>query len=283
MGEGPFGDIYFDRIDSRDFGLPKSAILKLELAQLRIDELRIRQIRFVAEGHLEATRQLVEPDADGRSRIHQVLWSRREPVPAIIGLLVGEVAHSIRCALDHLAFALAQAGAALSGVTLSPDHERNVQFPVCDSDAQFWKAARRRLPFVEDRLIEWIRCRQPYNAMKVIPNQHPLSIVSRLDNVDKHRRINVVSDALVMFRDNWDSGLPEWRWTPATTPENAAIGQYEFDFPVSAEHTALAFDYGLFIDGIPRQGGKSWEVLQNCLAVTRGMVMAPLTAPYSSM
>ena len=279
MGQSHYGGTSFDGAEQLVPGLPSTTLQKLALAAFRIGEFKDEELSFIEGQRLEVARKVVGQDQYGRSTTHQVVWVRREETPNVIGLLLGEIVHAIRCALDHMAFSLVTSEAIHRGATLTDAQKRNIQFPIYDEEEHFEQNVDRLLPFVQDRHREWIRCRQPYNAMPGMEHQHPLSIVSRLDNLDKHRSLPVVAHALVIFRDNWGTSVPKFRWVPATEDderERGVIGQYDFDQPCGTVDAPMSFEYGLNIMGVPRQHGEAWKILENCLDVVHHMVITPL-------
>ncbi len=101
--------------------------------------------------------------------------SRATPAPTSIGLLIGDAAHNLRSALDHLVVACATRGA---GRALSDREERTLEYPICLSQEGFEDALKRhKLDFVEMTPLEIIRRYQPYN--------HRLRRALRLDDTSE--------------------------------------------------------------------------------------------------
>ena len=75
------------------------------------------------------------------------------PLPGRLSLIAGDCVHNIRCALDHLAMALAVA----NGASLD---DRSVAFPVCSNDADF--ASRNSLTPLRHDARGFIESVQPY-------------------------------------------------------------------------------------------------------------------------
>jgi hypothetical protein len=119
-------------------------------------------------------------------RVYEYVVTRDTPAPISIGLLIGDAAHNLRSALDHLALACSIRGA---DHALSEDEEKAIEYPICLSPADFGRAARRSLAHLEATPLEIIRRYQPY----VLHSDNPKFAFSwrlaRLDNIDKHRRI----------------------------------------------------------------------------------------------
>src|SRR5687768_2236284 len=86
-----------------------------------------------------------------------------------LGILAGEVAHSLRSALNHIAHALV------------PSAEK-IDFPIFDNGSRCSRALQDFPPEFRNELRRW----QPYNAGKHA-HDHPLWVIHRLDIVEKHQ------------------------------------------------------------------------------------------------
>jgi hypothetical protein len=108
-----------------------------------------------------------------------------EQPPLDWGVTVGDIAHNLRSALDHLVCQLAMLDGADCGAT---------QFPICDTPeawaAEMWK---KRLKGLDLRHQTRIKRIQPYHRRK--PGIH-LAVLRDLSNADKHRLINPVNLAM---------------------------------------------------------------------------------------
>jgi hypothetical protein len=97
-----------------------------------------------------------------------------KPIPKTWGLLIGEVAHGLHSALDNIAWSLA---------TVKDEH---TEFPIFDEESSGFTNKLKKLPkevWVDIMLV------QPYNAKNGQAHRHPLWILRRIDNIDKHRLI----------------------------------------------------------------------------------------------
>ena len=102
------------------------------------------------------------------------------------GVIVGEIAHQLRSALDHLAWQLV-----LDGGGKPETRPGGTEFPI------FWKGAdkfetsgRRRLKGASERAVGFIESLQPYQRRDRFW-EHPLYILHELDARDKHRVLNL--------------------------------------------------------------------------------------------
>lgn len=113
-------------------------------------------------------------------------------VPETWGLLVGDIAFNYRCALDHLAWALATRGRMPPNV-LTKRQQGLIYFPIATSRQEFNKALPTRLPGVRRSDIAKVRGTQPYHHRRH-QSRHNLVILARLNNHDKHRSIQPIWD-----------------------------------------------------------------------------------------
>ena len=124
----------------------------------------------------------------------------KEP-PIDWGLLVGEIVHNWRAALDHLVYQLTlrRVGRGLP----------RTEFPVFDDPTSFRRRTKkgkadmtsgfyklRGLRPVDIAVIERL---QPYGTGKQFVHSHPLGILHDLDVVDKHRTLNLVGHGVGTF------------------------------------------------------------------------------------
>ncbi len=124
------------------------------------------------------------------------------------GLLIGDMAHNLRSALDHLVWQL---------VLLNETKpKRRNQFPIISVEREYWEAPEDRSESVRDRMLDgvaeehraFIDLVQPYNAGNEAGSTS-LSHLSWLSNVDKHR---VIHGALLLTaepsKDSFDISTP---------------------------------------------------------------------------
>lgn len=95
-------------------------------------------------------------------------------------LLIGEALHSLRSAMDGLAFQLTH----LDGK--SPDSPTKVYFPVANTSSQ-WRDKAKHLNSMPPEVLERIRTLQPFMADPAETSL--LSAIHELDLIPKHRRL----------------------------------------------------------------------------------------------
>ena len=95
-------------------------------------------------------------------------------IPLTWGLLIGEVAHGLRSALDNIAWSFAV------------KRDEGTVFPIYIKDSPKFINKLKRL-----RSDIWsdVKAVQPYNRPNGERRRHPLWLLSRIDNIDKHRII----------------------------------------------------------------------------------------------
>jgi hypothetical protein len=103
-------------------------------------------------------------------------------------LIVGDIVHNLRSALDHLVCQLA----ILNGNDISCC--ASTYFPICICRSDFKKANRMIEPLLTPVAFADIETLQPYNAPNVEkePSSNNLWVISKLDIIDKHRMLLIV-------------------------------------------------------------------------------------------
>lgn len=117
-----------------------------------------------------------------------------------IGVLLGDVAHNLRSALDHLAFQLALRN---NDGHLTAAQERRVQFPIEDEPAAFERrcAGPRAAGWIADvhpddqAILKRFQVFNRIDGYLREPYIHPLGALRDLSNHDKHRLVTTVGAA----------------------------------------------------------------------------------------
>jgi hypothetical protein len=125
------------------------------------------------------------PQLDSNSGKVYQKWSQIPLYTFDVLSIAGDVVHSLRSALDHLAYQLAIAG---EGLTPS----RQVEFPIAKDRDTYESEKARKVKGIRPEAIERIDGLHPYKGGNEV-----LWRIHQLDNVDKHRFIFTVGvDAL---------------------------------------------------------------------------------------
>jgi hypothetical protein len=104
-------------------------------------------------------------------------------------LLMGDVVHNLRAALDHAVWAI------------TPQHIRQerpteVAFPLRSTEKSYTTWAKKRRDWYGPKVFEVIKSNQPFNAAGT-GKLHPLHILQFLSNTDKHQLLNIVANSQV--------------------------------------------------------------------------------------
>lgn len=197
-----------------------------------------------------------------------------KPVPADLVVVIGDLLHNLRSALDSLAFALA---AQSVGRDLTGDEERATEFPVCatpDAFAGFFGEGRRptrsqrtRGYLYDRRSRRSLRAGQPFYLVEQLPratdeerdghfrDNYRWSTERRLwhlSNIDKHRRLPVLGVGwpdLVYFGSNEEDNTV-FRWGQVFFPprDDTILGYLRGP---KARQTVLTFEAAVILADDP--------------------------------
>jgi len=118
----------------------------------------------------------------GVEGILRVVVDHVDSLPLRVSVILGEVIHDLRSALDNVAWQLAVQNRGDGAVS------RRTSFPICTSETEFDTGrTQARLEHIAPEHVGVIRDCQPFDPA------HPLARLARLSNTDKHRTINFLS------------------------------------------------------------------------------------------
>jgi hypothetical protein len=182
----------------------EGAIGKLGRAKNQLQGLNKRFITYAESQPYRCVEKFdLRPDqeiGDYRYVIESISMPKRE-----WGVLIGELIHNLRSALDHCIYAAAQRPS------------RDNQFPIFTEREDWDKKAKRMLRSVPKEVVVLVEERQPYHATPPQrPDQHLLAVLNRLSNHDKHRLLH----------------------TAVTTVQNFASPRFDKGRDVAAIHNA---------------------------------------------
>jgi hypothetical protein len=125
------------------------------------------------------------------TRYSLIFRINKEPPLERWSLVVGDIIFNLRCALDHLTYAIAIHESGQD----PPPAWQSLMFPICDTDAKFGDESKRRIKTLSDRVRAAIEIVQPYNRPhEEIPPL--LSILRDFNNADKHRLLQLAYSAV---------------------------------------------------------------------------------------
>ncbi len=201
-------------------------------AEEHIDDLEEKVAAFMSGGTYQVE---AERGDDPLERAYRLRMSRR--IPPRFSAIVGDALHNMRSALDCAAYGLARRNV---GRDLTPAEEGACKFPIYGTKADLDAFLQgRHIPVLLGPSEDAIRAVQPgalhdYLAQRGGIELHSrdeevaydsLMVLNRLTNIDKHRRLHVVTwwPDLVY----WGSDNPtdrRWRWGRPPFEDGAVLG-----------------------------------------------------------
>ncbi|UGT53346.1 hypothetical protein [Nocardia asteroides] len=159
-------------------------------------------------------------DEDGERWVARVVGIR--PVPPLAALLFSEAIHHLRAAVENTLFYLVENE---RGTQLTEQHARAVELPVVATEQDFraWQnKVARKVPElgVETKLGRRVGSLQPYtDTISKVPSmptrmaalsgarveyEHPLRLLQRYSNLDKHRSLRFCAAATIVTTTDVD-------------------------------------------------------------------------------
>lgn len=138
-----------------------------------------------------------EFDSESSCIIYRVA-GRMEVLPHW-GLLAGDAIHNFRCALDYLAW---QFALRFYDGSIPDKEERNIYFPIVYDATKWSKNTKHMNPDDVSKIV----VSQPFKFADQEGVAIPLDLLARLSNMDKHRKVNIVSNVLTkahVVNDGW--------------------------------------------------------------------------------
>lgn len=114
----------------------------------------------------------------------------KKPCPPMWGILIGEIVHDIRSALDHLVYQL------VIHASGKPPTVRT-QFPILLEDTKFAGDGLNMLRGVSNKATALIKTLQPFSTGEDVKS--PLWHLNQLSNIDKHRTLHLTGGTLQAF------------------------------------------------------------------------------------
>ena len=165
----------------------QSAWLKIERA-----EQHAKALFSTIAGWLEDRPYKLSLDVDGGTgeqvcRIH----IERTP-PTEWSVVIGEIIHGLRTALDHAVYALSTPD--------DGDPPSGTEFPIFKDESKFRNTNRPgglwKIRGLSDAAQDVVASVQPFHHSGGEPERHLLWVLHQLSNADKHRSLNLVGTAL---------------------------------------------------------------------------------------
>jgi hypothetical protein len=160
---------------------------KLDWAKVHIESFKLRERQFGQGKPYQVEAQHHPELGDETVQNISAVITAVDPVPVELQLELGDALQNMRSALDHLAWQLVVANGGTPGDA--------TQFPIYDSRLT-QKGKVRTVDIaggVNQKALAIIKRLQPYRRPN--PAEHPLSVLQKLNNVDKHRLLVVLGMA----------------------------------------------------------------------------------------
>jgi hypothetical protein len=122
-----------------------------------------------------------ESNADGSEHVFRLRY-KVQPDVWRWAVLLGDALYDLRCALDHMVYALAINQTRKD----PPDDDASLAFPIC-SEPRFFEKSRGRIASLNEITQAAVEKAQPYNRLKPGKWFAPLWWLSQLNDIDKHR------------------------------------------------------------------------------------------------
>lgn len=159
----------------------ESAYTKLFQANEHLQSLKLEIRAFLERDPYNI---VAEPNNERSAYVWRV-HIREEPLPTL-SLVVGDCIHNLRSSLDHLVFDLAGRP---KGRTAG-----KLEFPIHTTSEGYLMGAKEKLAGVAGEAQTIIQGLQPYHreGQMFSFEPHPLDVLRRLSNIDKHRSLHLV-------------------------------------------------------------------------------------------
>jgi hypothetical protein len=153
-------------------------------AKLGRANLHIEAVGKIMQSFMSPDFYTVMPEEDSKGRLLVKVVTLKQ-LPPEFSLAVGDAAHNMRSALDHIVYAFATQ-------PLTGNEERRIQFPITSSVKSWRDNWRRWLPKVPSRARAIINRFQPHHRRKW-PENRLLGQLQAVNNWDKHRRLAITA------------------------------------------------------------------------------------------
>lgn len=172
-----------------DSAMPEPAVdfsgarLKLERASKHLGDLKALADPFIADDPFDS-RYTTEPGDNGATVYRVFAVVRNQPPADEWAPIIGDAVHNLRSALDHVVWAIAD----------EAERYDRAQYPIYSHEGAYNTNAPRLLAGVSARRSELIRGTQPFRWPRLETREwHPLNVLQRLDNDDKHRTLHTLA------------------------------------------------------------------------------------------
>lgn len=160
--------------------------VRLDRADSQVEHLHVLTAAWIENQNLHLG---YHHDEDAGIYTIQILGFKQPPVEW--GVIVGEVIHNLRAALDNTIYQLV----ILNGT--QPPKDNHLQFPIASQPGGWKLHGGGNLRGASQKVIAAVEQCQPFNATE---RPHPLELLAALNDIDKHRLVHPAV-----------TRVPEWR------------------------------------------------------------------------
>jgi hypothetical protein len=187
-------------------------VIKLDRAQEHLRTL----VNEVAE-HEHQSLKVEYQQSPAEPGVYRLRFRQAVPPPDRWSAVIGDLLHNVRSALDSFTFTTIDGRA-----TLSDKERRRIYFPITETIADFedhpWPAKK-----IGSKSVDAFRSAQPWARYLDLDDEylaqtkrHPLVLLSKLSNIDKHRALHLTFAAPIdtlagtagPVRADWTPGKP---------------------------------------------------------------------------
>jgi hypothetical protein len=118
-----------------------------------------------------------------------VLATGESPGSDPLGLIAGDCIHNLRASLDLLAYALLEANFRVKGDAVQERVAKLSEFPIFNDPKKYLEKRKSLIGGLSDAAQKAIDELQPFQTSGA---NHPLWLLRSLDNINKHRLLNVI-------------------------------------------------------------------------------------------
>jgi hypothetical protein len=163
----------------------ESAWLKWGRAVVHAQTLKADVVATLSDADRQPT-FTVEAEYQPKRHGFSVVVTDIDPMPPTWGLLIGDIAHNLRSALDQIAWAIVSRGKTPPD-TLPKGAERAIYFPISDSGPGFKGELPIKLPGASQADIARVRRYQPYKYGRGKRAWGWVALLAKINVGDKHR------------------------------------------------------------------------------------------------
>ena len=137
--------------------------------------------------HLDSFTAAIVADYNPKRHGFVLTIAEIDEFPPRLSLLLGDIVHDFRCALDHVAWTMYQRGSKAGQLT--DRQERGIGFPIVDDPAVVDAGIVERIPGIRPTDLAKVRWCQPSRNAPRNRSMHCFTALQEFSNADKHRAI----------------------------------------------------------------------------------------------